>query len=286
MLIAQISDCHLVADPHRVRYDVNPAAALGAAVAHLNRLEPQPDLVLVTGDLVERGTADEYVVLRACLDELGAPFALVRGNHDERDPLVEAFPDHPHLALGDPWVQYTIDDHDIRVVVADSTMPNRHDGGYDAERAAWLDHVLSERPDHPTVVAWHHPPIETGIWWMDAGGFNEGRELIADVIGRHSQVIRVVCGHQHRSIQALWAGTMLSVCPSTAHQVGLDLAPEQEPSFITEPPAFQLHRWDGHTLVTHTSLVTWPDQPQRLDFGQTWDEMLPGQRERRPQLKG
>lgn len=285
MLIAQISDCHVVADPDKSRYDVNPAAALATAVEHLNGLSPRPDLVLVTGDLVERGVADEYMVLRARLEQLEIPFALVRGNHDEREPLVEAFPAHPALGSDETFVQYALEDHPLRIVVADSTMPGRHDGGFDDERAAWLDHTLAADPYRPTVVAWHHPPVDTGIWWMDAGGLNEGRELIADVIGRHPQVVRVLCGHQHRSIQATWAGTMVSVCPSTAHQVVLDLVPENEPRFIAEPPGLQLHHWNGEQLVTHTSLIGWPALGQALDFGQSWDEMLPGQRERRPQRK-
>ncbi|MCP3913325.1 MAG: phosphodiesterase [Actinomycetia bacterium] len=286
MLIAQISDCHVVADPDRVRYDVNPAAGLSGAVTHLNGLSPRPDVVVLTGDLVEHGTAEEYAVLRDRLQALEIPFLLVRGNHEERDPLVDAFPDHPALGSGGRFVQYAVDHHPVRIVVADSTLPARHDGGFDDERAEWLDHTLAERPDHPTVVAWHHPPIDTGIWWMDAGGLNQGRDVMAEVIGRHPQVERVLCGHQHRSIQAAWAETMVSVCPSTAHQVGLDLVPENEPRFIAEPPACQLHFWHAGQLVTHTSLIGWPAQPQALDFGQAWHEMLPDRRQRRPLRKG
>jgi Icc protein len=58
-----------------------------------------------------------------------------------------------------------------------------------------------------------------------------------------------------------FAGTVASVCPSPAHQVALDLAPDAADDFIMEPPAFQLHRWDGTTLVTHTAYIGEFDGP-------------------------
>jgi 3',5'-cyclic AMP phosphodiesterase CpdA len=80
----------------------------------------------------------------------------------------------------------------------------------------------------------------------------EGAEGPEAVIGRHPQVERVLCGHVHRSTQIRFGGTIASSCPSTAHQQALDLRPDGIDSFSLEPPGFQLHRWTGRTLFTHT----------------------------------
>jgi hypothetical protein len=77
----------------------------------------------------------------------------------------------------------------------------------------------------------------------------------ADVIARHRQVERVISGHQHRNAQTRFAGTVASICPSTAHQLSLDLVPGAEVRFVFEPPAFHLHLWDGTALVTHTMQI-------------------------------
>jgi UDP-2,3-diacylglucosamine pyrophosphatase LpxH len=45
------------------------------------------------------------------------------------------------------------------------------------------------------------------------------------VLRRHPHVEGVVCGHIHRTIVRRFAGTVATVCPSTAHQVALDLPP-------------------------------------------------------------
>src|SRR2546422_160764 len=82
------------------------------------------------------------------------------------------------------------------------------------------------------------------------------RAAFADVVRRHPQVERVVCGHLHRPIQARVGGTLASTAPSTAHQVALDLEDDHPLAFVMEPPACQLHVWRPDTgLVSHTSYI-------------------------------
>lgn len=46
---------------------------LQQAVAHINNLDPCPDVVLATGDLTDHGTAEEYAALREILGAFGRP---------------------------------------------------------------------------------------------------------------------------------------------------------------------------------------------------------------------
>jgi len=80
-------------------------------------------------------------------------------------------------------------------------------------------------------------------------------EAQAAVVSKHAHVERVICGHHHRNSQARFAGTIASICPSTAHQLQLDLVPGADIRFTFEPPGFQLHLWDGGGLVTHTAMT-------------------------------
>ena len=254
MLIAQISDMHIKA-PGRLLYKrIDTAGYLERAVAHIQKLEPRPDIVLATGDLVDGGTPEEYDFLRQLLTPLGMPIYLIPGNHDQRDPLRAAFPDHAYLPR-DGFLQYAIEGHAVRLLALDTLVPGKPSGALCAERLGWLEARLGERAE-PTILFMHHPPFECGIDAFDRARLNVGAERFADIVKRHPHVERVVCGHVHRPIQMRWAGTMASIAPSTAHQATLDLRSGAKLSMIMEPPGLALHQWrPGSGLVTHVSYI-------------------------------
>ena len=125
---------------------------------------------------------------------------------------------------------------------------------------------LSGTAGRPTLILVHHPPFATGIAHMDSCPM-AGAEAFAEIVRRHPNVERVVCGHVHRPMTVRWGGTVVSTCPSTAHQFALDLVANSPASYVLEPPGFQLHHWQspsalgpsalGHVgLVTHTAPVS------------------------------
>lgn len=254
MILAQVTDMHIKL-PGKLAYRrLDTAAHLARAVAVLNALDPQPDLVALTGDLVDFGRPEEYAHLRAILAPLRAPYLLLPGNHDDRDALRAAFPEHDYLPKTG-FIQYAIDRGPLRLVALDTVIPMRGDGELCAERLAWLERTLAAAPGRPTVVMMHHPPFATGIAHMDKLGM-AGKEGFAAVIARHRQVERIICGHLHRSIQCRVAHTVASTCPAPCHQVALDLRPDGPSAFMLEPPGYQLHQWiEGTGLVTHTAVI-------------------------------
>ena len=60
MLIAQISDFHLKPEGVLAYRVAETASALRRAVEHINHLQPMPDAVLITGDLVDEGAFESY----------------------------------------------------------------------------------------------------------------------------------------------------------------------------------------------------------------------------------
>jgi 3',5'-cyclic-AMP phosphodiesterase len=254
-LLCQISDLHIRV-PGKLSYRVvDCAAMLARCVEEIAHLPQRPDAMVITGDLVDFGRAEEYAHLRKLLAPLSMPYYLIPGNHDERGALRAAFPDHAYLRQWPPYIQYAIDDWPLRIVALDTVIPGEGGGRLDDERLAWLDRVLAEKRAKPTVVIMHHPPFTTLIGHMDKVGL-QGSDALAEVIARHPQVERVLCGHLHRPIQFRFAGTLASTSPSPAHQVALDLAPDAASRFKMEPPGFQLHAWrEGLGVVSHTAFI-------------------------------
>src|SRR5204863_1292296 len=188
--------------------------------------------------------------LRAVLRPLAMPVFVIPGNHDARDPLRAAFGADGYLPA-DGFLQYTVEDYPLRLVALDTLIAGQHRGSLCAERLGWLDRTLAAQPDRPTVVLMHHPPFATGITYMDGYGLDNAAGL-AEIVARHPQVERILCGHLHRTIDRRFAGTVAGTAPSTAHQIRLNLVADARISFIFEPPGYQLHVWHHGGLVTHT----------------------------------
>jgi 3',5'-cyclic AMP phosphodiesterase CpdA len=253
MLLCQISDPHIVERGALAYGRVDTPAHLERCVRKIMALPRKPDVVVATGDLVDHGTAAEYGLLAELLAPLDLPLYLAVGNHDDRQALRAAFPGHRYLAGDDGFVQYTVEDFAVRLVVLDTLVPGKPGGLLCARRLAWLERTLAAS-DRPTVIAQHHPPFPTGLSFMDRMSLADPAAQAA-VVAKHPNVERVICGHHHRTSQARFAGTVASICPSSAHQLLLDLVPGADIRFTFEPSAFQLHLWDGNQLVTHTAMV-------------------------------
>lgn len=222
MIIAQISDTHILAPTSD-----DPAAQLRAdclrrCIADINR--QRPDAVIFTGDTVQNGQPEEYAQLRELLAPLQAPLYLIPGNRDDKAALRTAFSDQPYWPENGGFLHYVVEDHALRLVGIDSTLPGERQGVFCPARQAWLDAALSNQPDRPTVLFIHHPPFDVGDHYV--GGYRRPEEAAAltDVVRRHPQVERLLCGHVHWPVERPWAGTTACIMPSIAVDVrkGID----------------------------------------------------------------
>jgi Icc protein len=252
MLIAQISDPHIRPLNQLYQGVVDSNAMFAAAVHHLNTFKPCPDLVLISGDIVDHGSPEEYASARALLARLEIPYLVIPGNHDDRVAFRAAFADQPYLPHGEGPCHYVIDDRGpVRIVALDVTIPGQHHGRIDAAALGWLEDVLAAAPQRPTLLMLHQPPFATGIPYMDPY-WCEGGEGLAALIRRFPNVERITCGHVHRFMQLRFGGTALCTAPSTTTAIALQLSPDATPASYIEPPAFLLHHWHpGTGLITH-----------------------------------
>lgn len=256
MLIAQITDTHIGFDPGNP--DESNLHRLNALLRRLAEGPNRPDALLLTGDLTEFGDAESYARLAAAVAGMPFPVWPMAGNHDDRAPLLAAFPQAP--AEGG-FVQYPLEWDHFRVLLLDTLEPGRHGGGFCAARAGWLAGQLAARPGVPTLIAMHHPPFESGIAWLDGDEHEEWIARFAATVAGHDQVKAIVSGHLHRAISTLWNGVPATVCASSAAAAALDLRPVDPESpdgramIVDELPGYALHRWDGRRIVSHCEAV-------------------------------
>ncbi|MGZ3519385.1 MAG: phosphodiesterase [Vulcanimicrobiaceae bacterium] len=243
--VAHISDLHIAR--HRAglyRYS-GSTGRLARCIAKLNAL--RPDLVIATGDLTHAGSAQEYSRLRELLETLEAPVYLLPGNHDNREALRQAFPDHDYLFATRPYIAYTIDAGEMRIIALDSTEPGRTGGYLDAPRLAWLRSRLEETA-RPTLLALHHPPFKTGVWPMDGFGF-VNLDALGELIERYPHVRRIVSGHVHCVRTAQLIGTLACTSPAMTSHVLVRTAPWGPLSLTFERGGFLLHSCDGNDSI-------------------------------------
>jgi 3',5'-cyclic AMP phosphodiesterase CpdA len=239
VIVAQISDLHVRRAGHVLHYMANTADYLERTIERINTLKTQPDVVLLTGDLVESGSPHEYRRLRTILKALNAPHFLIPGNHDDRPAMRRAFSEHRYLRTFPNHASFAIDVWPLRILALDSTDPDHVGGFVDDERLAWLDEELRSHRDRPTLIAMHHPPFRTGIATFDSHGFERVDELEALIAG-HPQVARLISGHIHTALTKRWGGTIACSAPSTSPQFVIG---RSALGIGIEAAGFLMHEW-------------------------------------------
>jgi 3',5'-cyclic-AMP phosphodiesterase len=230
-LIAQLSDPHLRLD------DVVSQDAFAAGVARVLTLNPLPAAVLVTGDIANSGDPAEHERALELLAPLPMPVHRLAGNHD---------------LLGER-VRYTADAHGVRIVACDTSIPGRDDGTLELD---WLAECLACDRETPTLVAMHHPPLLTGLPWLDEIGLPAAqRAALAELLAGAPNVKRIVAGHVHRVIGDVVGGCGVITCASTNIQAGLDFI-ATDMVLVSEPPSLLVHALlDSGDLVTHVQPI-------------------------------
>lgn len=251
-LIAQITDLHLGTEP----ISALNADRLRRVVARL--VDVAPDLIIASGDLTESGDEASYVQLKSLLRPLQAPILYAIGNHDLRPGFRTVFPETP---VADDFVQHAWTSGERRVLVLDTMDEDRHGGAFCERRLAWLRARLAEDTATPTLIVMHHPPARSGIEWMDTDADGPWSVRLDEALRGQSHVVGLLAGHLHRAVSMSFAGHRLTVAPSVAPQVALELdpisaaRPDRRPLIVEENPGYALHLWSDDGLISHFGSV-------------------------------
>lgn len=259
MLIAQITDIHIGFDPEARPEELN-RRRFRATLDRLLEQPNTPDMLLLTGDITDRGDADSFAKTAELLEQCPFPVHALVGNHDSREELLRAFPDTP---THDGFVHYTLERDGLLIIALDTMEPGRHGGAFCAKRRDWLSATLKAHAGVPAVIFMHHPPLVSGIVWMDPVAGEPWLVRLAEALKGHEEQVQAIhCGHLHRQLNGRFCGIPVSVTPAVAPLVSMDLRPisaevsDNRALITTEPATYALHRWHDGQLVSHYERVS------------------------------
>ncbi len=238
IVFAQLSDTHLDGSQHR-------ADRVRAVMASLAGGRAPLDAVLVTGDVADHGLPSEYEQARSLLAGPW-PVLICPGNHDER----AAFRRVLLGGEGDLPINQVHRMPGAVFALCDSTIPGHDDGYLADDTLAWLDSELRADPATPAFVVLHHQPVLLHTETSDVIRLS-GEDRLAAVIGRHPQVIAVLCGHAHSAAATTFAGRPLLVAPGVVSTSALPWE-KRDRADLAAPPAVAYHALGGDgRLITH-----------------------------------
>jgi 3',5'-cyclic AMP phosphodiesterase CpdA len=254
MLIAQITDSHVEA-PGVIahgRYDAR--ALLERTLEQIAIMVPKVDFILHTGDITHHGDVSVNRDVRAMLEATGIPYRVMQGNHDETEPLRQAYADTSWMPKSG-FLHFVVDDLAPRIICLDTKIQNEVPGMLCEERLAWLEAQLKAGGTRPTMIAMHHPAFRIGRPFSDARPF-QNADKFAALLARYPNVSLVIAGHVHCTLQARIGHAVAIAAPSTAYQFLVDRREGQTISLIDEPPGFYMHDFsDAHGFTSQCVLV-------------------------------
>ena len=208
-----LSDLHFVAEGDVLGHD--PRVRVQAAIDFINRHHADSDLCVLSGDLVNRGTLEDYGALAERLSGLNLPVLPMVGNHDDRQ-LLRAALSLPEDGMAD-FVQYAVQTAQGMIICLDTQKPGSDGGELCAERRAWLQDVLRTHADTPAYLFMHHPPMALGLPMQDVDKLDDG-EGVLDLICGHANVRHLFIGHVHRPITGTVKGIPFATMRSVLYQ--------------------------------------------------------------------
>ena len=243
MVIAQISDTHILARLSEDPIGASRADDLRRCIADINR--QAVDAVIHTGDSVQNGTADEYAHLREILADLNAPLFITPGNRDRQATLRAVFEDFSYLPKEGDLLHYVVDHYPVRLIALDSVAAGERKGVFCVRRRDWLEETLAREPERRTILFIHHPPFDIADHYRDGYRRPQDAEDLTELVSRHPQVEQLLCGHVHCWHREQWGGAVATTMPSVA----VDLRKGVDEAFGTAP-LYLLHVASDSGLVS------------------------------------
>jgi 3',5'-cyclic AMP phosphodiesterase CpdA len=250
MIIAQISDTHIALDTPDTDQRRRDFAL---TIADINALDPQPDVIVHTGDIVHNGRQDEYAVAAGMLAKARAPVYVLAGNKDDRANLRAAFSAGRYLAPESRFIDYAIDGYPVRLIALDTLNPGSNKGDFGAERIRRLIDLIDADTSKPIAVFTHHPPFQVPVG-PEPLHFEtpEIMSRLRQALQHSGRVIAIFSGHVHRAA----AGHVGSIPATVVQCIATTLRKGEYPAAMKTRPVYHIHRFDPvWGFATETRLV-------------------------------
>ena len=216
-----LSDLHFSAQGRIQGYDT--AVRLRAAVDFINEHHGDAACCVISGDLVDRGTSDDYAALARQLSAIQLPVYPLAGNHDTRAFLRQSV-ELPKTAMPD-FVQYSVDLGSTLVLCLDSQKEGSDAGYFCEARSQWLTKALKAAGARQVLVFVHHPPLVLGLPMQDQDRM-KGGDAFLDLLAASGASVHLCIGHVHRPISGHCKGVPFTTMRSVLYQ-----APPPQPAW-------------------------------------------------------
>ncbi len=195
VVFAHLSDLHIVHSDATDEHLFSDTTTFEHVKTALATLEPRPSFVVISGDLTNRGTQENFLELKRLLSDIELPVLLSLGNHDTREGFYEFVLDDPSRSNEPYFYSHVIEG--LHLIVLDSSTPNKVHGTIEAEQFAWLEQELTAHPELPKIVVVHHPTAPMHLPIFNDINFDPGDAQKLEKLLEGKNVIGVLSGHVH-----------------------------------------------------------------------------------------
>jgi Icc protein len=211
--IVQITDTHLGAEPNTPLVGMDTDDSLGAVLALVRARSANPNLLLATGDLSDRGALDAYFRLRTYTRDICEHQFWLLGNHDHAETLRKSAEENVNLLRNDIRIG------SWQILMLNSQIPGEVGGRLGPRQQAILEQGLEHAAEAGlyTLVCLHHQPQPVGSAWIDSQAVRDADEMFETLV-RYKGVKGVLWGHVHQEVDYLYEGVRMLATPSTCIQ--------------------------------------------------------------------
>lgn len=156
------------------------------------------DLLAITGDLTDNGTAEDYRLLRKKIESITTgkiPIVITPGNHDHKENFRTGW-----LGTKGSWEPYGIsyETEDLAILSFDSSEHGNPCGRIADSHLQWLEEKLEDKKDRPVLLMTHHHFSErqADIPCLDC------KKEFWDLLHRYP-VIGILNGHTHHHARGM-----------------------------------------------------------------------------------
>ena len=197
--LIQLSDLHLVPPGKLTSKVLDTNAILEETINEILRKQDyfgQIEGLLVTGDISDDGSRDSYLSAYEKLIKLNVPILVIPGNHDLRKPMREVFNEHVEFSINSSQFDWVFKYEETVIIGLDTLVEGENFGFLEKTSIEFLSNQLSIHNGSDIILLIHHPPINTGIYFMDKIGLKNSSEL-SEYLKATSRPVRILCGHVH-----------------------------------------------------------------------------------------
>ena len=197
--LIQLSDLHLVPPGKLTSKVLDTNSILEETINEILRKKDyfgKIECVVVTGDVSDDGSIESYLSAHEKLIKLNVPILVIPGNHDLRNPMREVFNEHVEFSTHSSQFDWVFKYEETVIVGLDSLVEGENFGFLEKTSLEFLSNQLSIHNGSDIVLLIHHPPIKTGIYFMDKIGLTNSNDL-AECLKVTNRPVRILCGHVH-----------------------------------------------------------------------------------------